>query len=83
MVSEENWQIQFNFAQRSQYCAWFLCTRKAVCVHVVCTVITVHAICKDLMKTIPISIKIVISYAMKLGIRFEFGRKSVEAETAT
>ena len=83
MASEVDWQIQFIFAQRSQYCAWFLCTRKAVCVHVMCAVITVHAICKGLMKTIPISMKIVVSYAMKLGIRLEFGRKSVEAETAT
>ena len=28
----------------------FSCTRYAVCVHVTCTVVTVHAICKGLMR---------------------------------
>ena len=34
-------------------------------------------------KTVPISTRIVISYAMKLGILFEFGGKSMETEATT
>ena len=36
-----------------------------------------------IMKTIPISRRIVISYAIKHGICCEFGRKSMGTETAT
>ena len=34
-------------------------------------------------KTVPISTRIVISYAMKLGILFEFDGKSMETEATT
>ena len=36
-----------------------------------------------IMKTIPISTRTVISYAMKKAPPFQFNRKSMETETAT
>ena len=41
-------QVQIICKQRSQYRARILYTGNAVCVHVRCTVVTVHAICEGL-----------------------------------
>ena len=45
----KHWQIQIIFTRRINTVHKFLCTHNAICMHVMYTVVTVHAICGGLL----------------------------------